>query len=210
MRWISSSVGGSSSGRAEPALRTRTASHPARPVADDARSPSRRRRQTAPAPARSARGCSSARTECSESEPLAEESLWPRRGMEGLERDDVPRTSLEEHALSPPSNPARAPGVGRRSRTMPPARPARRRRDGRERDDRADRTAVWGVHPDHCDVPVAELVGVPADDRPALEPLPPVDGDLIGDRAAEPEPRRAQAAGSLTAADTTRSPTASP
>ena len=68
---------------------------------------------------------------------------------------------------------------------------------GSERDDRANRAAVCGVHADHCDVPVAELVGVPADDRPALDPLPAIDGDLIGDRAPEPEPRRAQAAGGL-------------
>ena len=134
----------------------------------------------------------------------------PGRSVERLERDDVARAALEEHALAPrPAAhvlPQRADEVGRCLRNVR----ARRRRDGRRTRRRC-----------RSHSPSSPSTRITATSRsqsssgfqprivPPSMPLAPVDGQLVGDRAGEAEPRRPQPTGRLAAADTRRSPTAS-
>ncbi len=190
-RWISSSVGGSSSGKA-------TRRSAAASVTSCA--PVGTWRQIAIGIAEANGICSgdvgsrlaAARARSAASARRSANSRsGPGLGVERLERDDVARAALQEDALAarPRAHALaqRADEVGRRLGHVGADHDGMRR----ERDDGADGAAGLVVDANHGDVAVALLVRVPAQDRAALVPLPAVDGDPLGDRAPEPEARRA-------------------
>ena len=211
-RRISSSVGGSSSGSETRRSDGRDASRPrlaGRRVAPDRDRD--RRGDTASARAASARG-SPRRAPAARRARAARRRAAPGPGSVWNDSNGtmLPAQPWQEDALA--ARPAadvlaqRADEVGRGLGHVG----ADDDRMRRERDDGADRAAVLVVDADHRDVAVALLVGVPAEDRPALDALAPVDGQLLGDR---PRPADAAPAAAVRAAsaatETSRSPTTS-